>query len=51
MLLKRFKEPSTWAGIGVASLTYLQQTGDWKGAIFAAIASIVAILTPEKGLK
>lgn len=46
-MFARLKEPSTFAGIGIAGLTYLQQTGDIKGALVAAIGAFFAIFVPE----
>ena len=50
-MLKRFKEPSTWAGVGIAGLTYLQTTNDWKGALLAILGSVFAVVMPEGGKK
>lgn len=44
---QRVKEPSTWAGIGLAGLTYLQQTNDWKGALVAILSAFASIALPE----
>lgn len=43
----RLKEQSSLTGVGIAGLTYLQMTGDWKGALFAAIAAALKIALPE----
>lgn len=50
-MIKRFKEPSTWAGIGVAGLTAYQQTNNWWFAIVAALGAMGAIIQPESGNK
>lgn len=43
----RLKEQSTWTGIAISGLTYLQVSGDWKGAALAILASVFKVLTPE----
>lgn len=46
-MFDRLKEPSTIAGIGIASLTALQTTGSWYYMVLALISSIGAIFIPE----
>lgn len=52
ILAQRAKEPSTWAGLGsaVASGVLAAQTGSPE-AIGAAVASLAAVVMPERGAK
>lgn len=50
-IIKRLREPSTWAGIAAIGVLFGLPVGamDAVGQIIGGVAALVAVVLPEKG--